>query len=65
MIVTPATIVSHVDVCQLEPALDAEDQDDHLEDGEHAGLDHRDGVQQRADRRRRHHGRRQPEMHAA
>ncbi len=40
--------------------VDAEDVDRHLEDGEHAGLDHRHRVQQRAHRRRRHHGGGQP-----
>ena len=46
-----------------EQVVDAEDIDNDLRDREHAGLDDRNGVQQRADRCRRHHRRRQPAMH--
>ncbi len=42
--------------------VDPEDVDDDLEHREHAGLDHGNRVQQRADRRRRDHRRRQPAM---
>ena len=42
--------------------VDAEHQHRHLQDRENARLDHGHGMQQCADRRRRHHRGRQPEM---
>ena len=58
--VAAATAMSHSLSGHRAQEVEAEDVDQHLEHREHAGLDHRHRVQQRAHRRGRHHRRRQP-----
>ena len=62
MTVMPATTTSQSPPSERGQRADAEDIDDDLEDGEDAGLDHRHGVEERRDRRRRDHRRGQPEV---
>ena len=57
-----ATKMSHSFAPVSRQRVESENVDNDLDDGEHAGLHDRHRVQQRADRRRRDHRGRQPEM---